>query len=201
MAVQRTYQQIKDAVLKKGHKWFENGDYNLNLIFVREDDFTNQFTDTLHVCYNKNGVPSVTTLKCSTDAGDYYIFHKVITHLGIRGTAVKKEGQNLGCYTFDDSPNNFHKSPALLQTKPVWIYRDNIYNRVLNKVQEQFGLFGVNTHRATGRFLWNWSAGCFVVPDDGIYSDYDILVDLLREATKRYGNKFTETILEAKDFK
>ena len=54
-----TRQQIKEAVTKKGYKWFESGDYNINIVGVRNSDthgkVTNRFDDCITVSYNING--------------------------------------------------------------------------------------------------------------------------------------------------
>lgn len=193
----RTIEQIKSAVLTKGYKWFEKGDYNLNLIFVREDDFSNKYTDTAYIVYKVAGEWVLKQFRCSVDAGDYYIFKTMITYLGVKGTAVKKEGQNVGAYTFIDNNNNTHKSPHLKQTKAITIYRDGIANRVLNRDKEQTSKdFGTNIHRATGTSIWNWSAGCTVIPEP----DYTVYFDVIRRSARRYGNVFTETILNKTDF-
>ena len=45
-----TLDQIKSTVIAKGYKWFEEGDFNLNLIGIRNsdtgDEVTNKFDDT-----------------------------------------------------------------------------------------------------------------------------------------------------------
>jgi len=54
-----TRKQIKDAVESKGYKWFENGNYNLNIVGVRnsatEGKVTNKFDDCLTLSYNLDG--------------------------------------------------------------------------------------------------------------------------------------------------
>jgi hypothetical protein len=49
---------------------------------------------------------------------------------------------------------------------PITIYRDSNKDRNLDKVTKQFGLFGINFHRAgLAATINNWSAGCLVVRD------------------------------------
>jgi hypothetical protein len=54
-----TREQIQKAVESKGYKWFEGGDYNLNIVGVRNSDthgvVTNKFDDKLTISYSVNG--------------------------------------------------------------------------------------------------------------------------------------------------
>ena len=54
-----TREQIEAAVKKEGHKWFENGDYNVNIIGVRNSEtankVTNRFDDIMTLAYKLNG--------------------------------------------------------------------------------------------------------------------------------------------------
>jgi hypothetical protein len=47
--------QIEQTVKGKGYKWFENGNYNLNIVGVRNsstnEEVTNKFDDLLTVSY------------------------------------------------------------------------------------------------------------------------------------------------------
>ena len=52
--------QVEKAVKSKGYKWFENGDYNLNIVGIRNsstnNEITNKFDDLLTVSYKIDGV-------------------------------------------------------------------------------------------------------------------------------------------------
>ena len=54
-----TREQIEIAVKSKGYKWFENGDYNVNIVGVRNmevgDRVTNRFDDHLTISYKVDG--------------------------------------------------------------------------------------------------------------------------------------------------
>ena len=54
-----TRQQIESTVKAKGYKWFENGDYNLNIVGVRNgetlNEVTNKFDDCITLSYRKDG--------------------------------------------------------------------------------------------------------------------------------------------------
>ena len=40
-----TRDQIKTTVESKGYKWFENGDYNLNIVGIRNSETLNEVTN------------------------------------------------------------------------------------------------------------------------------------------------------------
>ena len=52
-----TREQIESAVKSKGYKWFENGDYNVNIVGIRNSEtknkVTNKFDDCITVSYKK----------------------------------------------------------------------------------------------------------------------------------------------------
>jgi len=54
-----TKEQIKEALKTKGYKFFENGDYNVNIVGIRnsetEGKVTNRFDDLMTVSYKVDG--------------------------------------------------------------------------------------------------------------------------------------------------
>ena len=51
-----TFTSIKAALAKKGYTFYTNGDYNLNLIGIRDSrKATNKFDDILCCMYKKRG--------------------------------------------------------------------------------------------------------------------------------------------------
>ena len=40
-----TREQIEQALKAKGYKWFEKGDYNLNIVGIRNSDTNNEVTN------------------------------------------------------------------------------------------------------------------------------------------------------------
>ena len=51
---------IENAVKEKGYKWFEKGNYNLNIVGVRNSTtasvVTNRFDDKITLSYKVNGI-------------------------------------------------------------------------------------------------------------------------------------------------
>ena len=82
------------------------------------------------------------------------------------------------------------------------VYRDNnrddVYN--LNTEKTDTGLYGINIHRATkyagkkSTQVDKWSAGCQVIASN---DDWKEFMSICRKARKRWGNRFTYTLLES----
>ena len=138
---------------------------NKGITWVRCDDkLTNTFDD-FGVLWVNGEVVDV--FPCSTTAGKHYI-QNPITYGGITGTAIACQQIVQGSHQFKTAAN--WKSlwlgmPYFQQIKPIKIYRDGNKDGVINTVNLQTGLFGINFHQAgLGNFIDNWSAGCQVVP-------------------------------------
>ena len=71
-----TLEGVKEAVLSKGYKWFENGDYNLNLVGIRNSEtenlVTNKFDDCVTVSYKVDGEWNFHCFKATTDPGTHW---------------------------------------------------------------------------------------------------------------------------------
>ena len=89
-------EQIKEAVVRKGYRYFESGDYNVNIIGVRNSDtkniVTNRFDDTMTVAYKINDEWQHHEMDCTTDPGT----HWVENIMRKEGVAILKEGQYPG---------------------------------------------------------------------------------------------------------
>ena len=88
-----TRDQIKKAVLNLGYKWFESGEYNVNIVGVRNSstgvDVTNKFDDCITVSYKIGDEWQFHCYKCTTDPGT----HWVENIMKKEGVAVLKPGQ------------------------------------------------------------------------------------------------------------
>ena len=86
-----TREQIEAAVKAKGYKWFENGDYNLNIVGVRNaetlNEVTNKFDDHLTLSYKVDGEWNYHCFDATTDPGK----HWVDNILNEAGVAILKE--------------------------------------------------------------------------------------------------------------
>jgi hypothetical protein len=194
--------QIKAIFQKKGYRFFQYGDFNINLVFVREsNEFTNKFTDTLYCIYKEYGSWKVLQLPCSTKAGWWGGIFNPITVAGKTGTAVLVPNQYKGAYKFIDSYFGWLQYPYFHQIAPVKVWRDYDKDLQIDKIQQQEGLFGINIHRGgnvgvIGGFINNWSQGCLVMEEPFFRK----LLPIIRQSVKIYGDVFTATLIERKDF-
>ncbi len=196
-----TRDQIKQAVLNLGYKWFESGEYNINIVGVRNSNtgikVTNKFDDCITVSYKVDDEWQFHCYKCTTDPGT----HWVENIMKKEGVAVLKPGQYKSSHKLR---LHLGKYLALGQQNPVTVYRDN--NRDdkydLNDDNTQTGLFGINIHRATGRSgktssrIDKWSAGCQVIASN---DDWHEFLDICQIAREKWSNNFTYTLISSKD--
>ena len=194
-------EQIKEALSRKGHRYFESGEYNVNIVGVRNSDtankVTNAFDDTITVSYKVDGVWQYHEFACTTDPGT----HWVENIMNSDGVAILKPGQYSKSHKIRKHQGRYE---ALGQQNPVAVYRDDnrddIYN--LNKENVQIGLFGINIHRATkyagkkSSQINKWSAGCQVIAAN---DDWTQFMKIMRKARHAWTNDFTYTLIESKD--
>lgn len=195
-----TREQIKNAVESKGYKWFEGGDYNLNIVGVRNSDthgvVTNKFDDKLTVSYSVNGEMKYHEFDATTDPGSHW--EKNL--LNKDGVAILVPNQYRGSHEIRKHQGKYE---ALCQKKPVKVYRDNNKDGKYDMIEENIkeGIFGINIHKAGSRVdgstqIDKWSAGCQVFSKE---SDFNQLMELAYKAKNLYGNSFTYTLIESKD--
>ena len=196
-----TREQIKQAVECNGYKWFEKGDYNLNIVGVRNSKtygkVTNKFDDKITVSYNKKGQPKYFEFDATTDPGSHWERHL----LNKDGVAILVPGQYRGSHTIGLHQGKYK---ALKQQKPVKVYRDKdkdgVYDMLAENIHE--GIYGINIHRATSREggkstqIDKWSAGCQVIASN---RDFKTFMKIIDKAASMYGNSFTYTLIESKD--
>lgn len=189
-----------EAIFKsKGYAFFTKGDYNLNIIGVRADKkckVTNQYDDYIVVDYytsvsHKRAIWSITT-----EPGLYYMKHMT----NGKGTAILVPGQYRGAYKIDLHRGKYK---ALCQrNKVVKVYRDANKDNVYDLLPETIdtGMFGINIHRSHESIktltIDKYSAGCQVFDNP---KDFTSFMKLCEEQRKRYGNKFTYTLIDEKD--
>ena len=93
-----TREQIETAVKSKGYAWFENGDYNLNIVGIRNSatgtEVTNKFDDKITLSFKCDGQWEFYIYDCTTDPGRYWVENIMRKE----GVAVLKEGQYRGSH-------------------------------------------------------------------------------------------------------
>ena len=192
--------KIKKAVESKGYKWFEGGDYNLNIVGVRNSNtngvVTNKFDDMITLTYEVGGVLKYHEFDATTDPGAHW--EKNL--LSKDGVAILVPNQYRGSHTIGMHQGKYE---ALKQQKPVKVYRDKNMDGKYDMLEEniQEGIFGINIHKAGSRIegstqIDKWSAGCQVLSKE---SDFNKLMELAHKAAALYGKSFTYTLIESKD--
>ena len=196
-----TRQQIETAVKSKDYKWFENGDYNLNIVGVRNGEtgteVTNKFDDFLTLSYKIDGEWNYHCFDATTDPGK----HWVENIMREEGVAVLKENQYRGSHKIGLHQGKYE---ALRQQKPVQVYRDNDLDGNYDLLEEniQEGIFGINIHRATkwegkkSTQIDKWSAGCQVIAAN---DDFRLFMEICNKAKDTWGNSFTYTLINSND--
>lgn len=192
-----TPEEVLAAVAAAGHTVFDKGPgsapYNLQLVGVRSSSIaSNTFDDRCYCVYrDESGTLRLESWAITTDPGRYWLEHPG----KVAGTAILKPGQYRGAWEL-----GLHKGekPALVQVKPVTVYRDPDGDTTLDTASEDTGLFGINLHRAglKSSAVDKWSAGCQVWQAE---ADFERFLWLCRkQAAKGQGwQRFTYTLLRA----
>jgi len=193
--------QIEETMKQKDYKYFTTGDYNLNVIGIRNSStgfkVTNRFDDKMTLSYKENGIWKFHMFDCTTDPGT----HWVENIMRKEGVAVLKPGQYRHSHKIRKHQGRYE---ALGQQNPMTVYRDNNMdnNYDLDDNNTQTGLFGINIHRATkyagkkSSQVDKWSAGCQVIASN---DDWKLFMKICRKARDTWNNNFTYTLLDSKD--
>jgi hypothetical protein len=187
--------KIKVAMKGKGYAFFENGDYNINIIGIRNSDtgnkVTNVFDDLLTVSYKIGDVWHFKKWAATTDPGTKGVkeFHNA------QGVARLVPGQYRGSHAIGLHQGKYE---ALKQAKPVKVYRDANKDMTYDTKLITEGIYGINIHKAgaDSTYVENWSEGCQVFKKS---ADFDEFMALVKKAATLHGNSFTYTLLESKD--
>ena len=191
-------EKIKSAdfskiLVNKGYAYFTNGKYNLNIIGVRRagNKVTNQFDDYIVVEYiDMYGIKTREVFAATTDPG----LSSITNPISSKGCAILVPGQYRSSWMI-----GYHKGKyeALVQCKPLKVYRDNDKDNVydLNPKTIEEGIYGINLHHAGTDSISvdKWSAGCQVIAR---LRDFQ---QLMKTCMKQNGNTFTYTLLREED--
>ena len=185
------------AMNAKGYKVYEEGGYpfNLNIVGIRTArPVLDQFKCWISIFWKFDNIWHKEAFRATTLPGKYHLIYKL---LNIKGCAILAEQQIINGYEI-----GLHKGqyPALVQTRPFKIFRDNNVDEYFDFEHEDVGNFGINIHRAakegTTPKVGPYSAGCQVFEKA---ADFDKFMLYCRQAAINFGNKFTYTLLNEKD--
>ena len=185
--------KIKTAMKAKGYAFFENGDYNLNIIGIRTigNKVTNVFDDLLTVSYKVNSEWVYKQWAATTDPGTKGVkeFHNA------QGVARLVPGQYKGSHAIGLHQGKYE---ALKQAKPVKVYRDTNKDMTYDEKVITEGIYGINIHKAgaDSTYVENWSEGCQVFKRS---ADFDSFMAIVKKAASLHGNSFTYTLLLSSD--
>lgn len=187
---------------KLGYSFFTNGDYNVNIIGVRNllngNKQDNTFNDALVMIYKVDGKWVKKIWSNTTDPG----LSLLKKPSNSKGTAILVPGQYKGVYALDLHSGKYR---ALCQRLgKVKVYRDNNKNDILDFKPETIdtGSFGINIHKpgsvSTATYVNGFSAGCQVFKN---LADFNSFMAIVEKSAKLYGNKFTYTLLTTDQMK
>ncbi len=194
--------QYKDILENKGYVFFEKGNYNLNLIGVRNrSGDASKFDDFLNVIYKVSGEWVCDLFPITTEPGPN-ILRNPLKSVAHKGTAILVPGQYRSTYKIAWHGNSSRGHTALCQRgSKVKVWRDN--NRDTKPDYhgpEEDGWFGINIHKHRGSSArmntGGVSAGCQVFQSS---TDFAEFMDTCDDARDQWGNSFTYTLIEEKD--
>jgi len=195
-----TREQVEVAVKSKNYAYFTKGEFNVNIVGIRNSDtcnrVTNHYDDLITISYMKGNKWKYFQWAATTDPGKYWMDHP----LNNKGCAILVPNQYRGVYEIDKHRGKYD---ALCQRLgSVEVYRDGNENDVYDLEPEEIdkGYFGINIHRSsaynTTTGIDKYSAGCQVFSNP---LDFKEFMHIVKEASIFWGNKFTYTLIESKD--
>lgn len=203
MTFKPSVERVLEVMSSKSYRVYDTPgiDWNLNIVGIRATPPSGDtFDDTLLVFHRFIGNWDIAYYPMTADPSSRYLRSPINS----AGAAILKEGQYLSTYKIDihrrGSPGA-HK--ALCQRNgTVVVYRDNNKDDVLDMVNPQSGMFGINIHRGPMNGTMDtsndiYSAGCQVFADRRHFAEFMLKCENGREA---FGNSFTYTLLLQSDF-
>ena len=201
LAAKMTAEVYSKVFLNKGYKFFETGDYNLNIIGVRNNSGdASRFDDIINVIYKINGQWVCDNYPATTEPGTS-ILRRPLASVKHKGTAILVPDQYQSTYKIDIHGGK-RKYTALCQRGgKVKVWRDNNRDTKPDYVgHKDEGWYGINIHRHWGsderEYTGGVSAGCQVFQSS---KDFYEFMDTCNQSADKWGNSFTYTLLDEDD--
>lgn len=182
-----------------GYAFFTKGNYNVNIIGVRNPNLVaNSFDDTMLCAYKVADQWILKEWEITTDAGRYWLKHP----MNPKGTAILVPHQYRGVYKIDKHSGKYYA--VCQRLGEVEVYRDDNKDQILNfdDVTKEWGMFGINIHRSNpyseSQVVEKWSAGCQVFKK---VDDFNEFMEICNNARNNWGNTFTYTLINEQDLK
>lgn len=190
---------LQGVIEGMGYSFFTKGNYNVNIIGVRNPNLVaNSFDDTMICAYKVKDQWVLKEWQITTDAGTYWLENP----LNVKGCALLVPNQYRGVYKIDKHRNKYY---ALCQRNgEVEVYRDDTKDEILDfdDATKQWGYFGINIHRSNpyseSKNVDKWSAGCQVFKK---VDDFNEFMTICNKAREEWSNSFTYTLIKQEDLK
>ena len=190
--------KIKNAYKKLGHVFFEKGDYNLNIVGIRNDSGrADTFDDNINVIYKIDNRWIVDAYPATTEPGTSILQRPIVKG----GTAILIPGQYRSVYKIDTHGGKRKYRAVCQRLGKVKIWRDDNRDRKPNysgPIHE--GMFGINIHRQWGpddrEYTGGVSAGSQVFQSS---IDFYEFMETCSIAANEWKNSFTYTLLDQSD--
>ena len=190
---------LQGVIEGMGYSFFTKGNYNVNIIGVRNPNLVaNSFDDTMICAYKVKDQWVLKEWQITTDAGTYWLENP----LNVKGCALLVPNQYRGVYKIDKHRNKYY---ALCQRNgEVEVYRDDTKDQILDfdDATKQWGYFGINIHRSNpyseSKNVDKWSAGCQVFKK---VNDFNEFMTICNKAREEWSNSFTYTLIKQEDLK
>lgn len=192
------YDFIKSLYAQKGYKFYDSGQFNVNIFGIRNMDLTvvNKFNDLIGVAYlDEFGNKQCLVFAGTTKPGLTYLKDKLGNP---NGTGILCEGQYPKCWTIDKhNIGKEHEHEAYRQAAPgvFKVFRDkdsdgnfDLDGPIYTDVQ---GLNGHTTRDFDIENVGGFSAACQVVQDD---KEHQIWLAVGKRSAELYANLFTYTL-------
>lgn len=193
-----SYDFIKSLYVSRGYRFYDSGQYNVNVFAIRNKDLTtvNKFNDLIGVAYldefmNKQCL----VFEGTTKPGLTYLKEKMGNK---NGTGILIEGQYPKAWVIGiHNAGKPSAHEAFRQSGPgvFKVWRDNdsdgqfdFNGKVYTDVQ---GLNGHTTRDFDVENVGSFSAACQVIKDD---KEHMIWMSVAKRAAELYGNSFTFTL-------
>tara|TARA_Y100000289_G_scaffold65998_1_gene81004 strand:+ start:4027 stop:4674 length:648 start_codon:yes stop_codon:yes gene_type:complete len=200
LAAKMTAKHYRKTLLNKGYSFFENGNFNLNIIGVRNDSGdASRFDDFINLLYKIDDEWVCDIYPATTEPGTRILTKPIVK----KGAAILIPDQYRGVYKIDTHGGK-RKYTALCQRNgKVSVWRDNNRDAKPDYIgAEDEGFYGINIHRQFGpderEYTGGVSAGCQVFQSS---VDFYEFMDTCNKAADIWGNSFTYTLVEEKDLR
>lgn len=195
-----SYQKV---FVNKGYSFFEQGDYNLNIVGVRNDSGdASKFDDFIKLFYKVEGEWVCDIYPATTEPGTS-ILRRPIKAVRHKGTAILVPDQYRSTYRIGTHGGKRSYTALVQRGGKVRVVRDNNRDSKPDYHNpEEEGWFGINIHKHWGSDArvntGGVSAGCQVFQSS---QDFYEFMDTCERSAEEWGNSFTYTLLEERDVK